>query len=84
MSISIEADESEEIKDALEAAADGEIAPAVLVEQLAEGVTLLVSFSSGESFRYFNVPADDAISLLSDASGYNHLLRGNTNSERIS
>ena len=83
MSISIEADESEEIIEALEAATAGEIAPAVLVEELADGVTLIVSFSSGESFRYYNVPADDAISLLSDSSGYNHLLRGNTNSERI-
>jgi hypothetical protein len=83
VSISIEADESEEIIEALEAASAGEVAPAVLVEELAEGVTLIVTFGDGSSYKYFNVPADDAISLLSDSSGYNHLLRGSSNSERI-
>ena len=57
MSISIEADESDEIMEALEAAMAGEIGPAVLVEELVDGVTLIVSFGSGCEFRILQRPS---------------------------
>ena len=76
MSISVSVDESDEVKAALEAAAGGEYELGKLVVEVAEGVTLVISFSDGESYTYSGVPADDAARIIADPSLYNSLLRG--------
>jgi hypothetical protein len=80
--ISISA-EDDDVAEALEAVVTGELTAVELAAELAEGVTLIVSFGDGSSYRYFHVPVDDAASLIDDPGGYNERLRGSSDSERV-